>query len=131
MGYDWYKINSTHWIHGSIRQDLTPAQRSVWIDLLCMANDGRVRGRIERSEGIPYDRQWIANYLAIDIELLNSTLEACLIEGRIQDDNGTIVITNWHKYQDVPVSKNRSVSKKDRELQMLALAERKKGKDNE
>lgn len=129
----WLKLYTVEWIEGSIRIDLTPAQRSVWADLLAMAALSRREGYIERSEGIPYTAQDLAARFVVDVTLVNSTIESCLKEGRItMDGNGTYQITNWGKYQAVPdkvkrdkESKNQiPLSPEDREASQQAAAAR-------
>jgi len=117
---EWHKVNSSRWLEGSIRVDLTPAERSVWQDLLCLASLSRERGRIERSRGIPYTREEIASRLIIDVGLLQSTVDKCIREGRLQEDNGSLIITNWDKYQEVPERKQHLTP------QARELADRKK-----
>jgi hypothetical protein len=107
MGFNSFFINSKGWLTGSIRQQLTPAERSVWADLLAMANESRFRGVVCRAKGIPYPREYLASYLDIPVELLNSTIEKCSRDENAEDLNtrimfdevGCIVITNWDKYQ--------------------------------
>jgi hypothetical protein len=107
MGYDWFKMHSRGWLTGSIRAQLTPAERSVWADLLAMANESRVRGIVCRAKGIPYTREYIAGFLGITVELLNSTIDKCLKDENADDPNtrimmdetGCIRIANWEIYQ--------------------------------
>lgn len=126
MPFDRFFINSKHWLTGSIRIQLTPAERSVWADLLALANESRVRGVVCRTSGIPYSREYLATFLCIDIELLNSTIAKCVQDEnaddpntRIQiDEDGCIVIVNWDKYQ---VDERRWNEKKTFEQEQAAL----------
>lgn len=101
----WYhKIDSYQWIHGSIREDLEPDERSVWADLIALAGLTREerRGYIERSEGVPYRKHQIINLLNITEELYDRALQKCISEGRVVFyDDGTIYLKNWDKYNDV------------------------------
>jgi hypothetical protein len=107
MGFEKFFINSKGWLTGSIRAQLTPAERSVWADLLALANESRFRGIICRAKGIPYQREFLATLLEIPIELLNSTIDKCIKDENADDPNtrimidedGCIIITNWDKYQ--------------------------------
>ena len=110
---DWVKIHTSGWLRGSIRAQLTPAERSVWADLLALAGENRVeerRGIIERAKGIPYTREKLAELLDIDVDLLNSTIYKCVSDENADDTTArlllypdeTLEIGNWHKYQDVP-----------------------------
>jgi hypothetical protein len=123
--YPWIKLWTRGWLTGTIRGNMTPAERSVWADLLAMANESRVRGTICRAKGVPYERSYLANYLDVPIELLNSTIEKCLGDKNAQDDlhrievsaDGCIVISNWQKYQAKPEGKGkRFESAREREL---------------
>ncbi len=103
----YHKIDSLHWIDGSIRWDLMPDERSVWADLLAMAGLTREprRGYIEVSEGIGYPGQALLVRLNITKDLFDRTIVKCVAEGRLQifpdGKNNTIyLITNWNKYND-------------------------------
>ena len=107
MAFDKFFINSKGWLTGSIRAQLTPAERGVWADLLALANESRFRGVICRAKGIPYTREYLAQYLEIPLELLNTTIYKCVKDENADDprtrimidESGCIVITNWDKYQ--------------------------------
>lgn len=113
--YPWFRLYSKGWLTGTIRADLSIEQRSVWTDLLAMASESRVRGVICRAKGIPYDRAYIANFLGVSLELLNSTIEKGLGDKNDMDDShrielddaGCIVIANWDKYQTTPAEKQK------------------------
>lgn len=113
MPYEWFKMHSRGWLTGSIRENMTGEERSVWADFLAMANESRIRGVICRAEGIPYSREYIANYLGVSVELVNSTIDKCKNDKNSQDDLhrieldevGCIIITNWRNYQAVPDGK--------------------------
>ena len=111
MAYPWFKVDTAGWIKGSIRIALTPEQRSVWIDLLALAADCRMRdGTLRFAEGKPMGRDYIANVLRIPLELLNTAIEACCDDRNVNDDrhrlevwdDGTIEIVNWNRYQSIP-----------------------------
>jgi|GEM_PF-6544238 len=104
----WVKLYTLEWLEGSIRVDLTPAERSVWADLLAMAGISRNEGRIERSKGIPYTTEELATRFSITPDLLSSTISKCAKEGRIHiNGDNTITITNWEKYQFTPPGKEK------------------------
>lgn len=109
MKYSWFKVDTMGWLKGSIRDDLTLEQRSVWIDLIALASDCRDRnGRLQFAPGKPMPRKYIADILRISEELLNATVEACLQDknkangrGRIDIlQDGTIELTNFAHYQE-------------------------------
>ena len=122
MGFEWFKLHSRGWLTGSIRVQLTPEERSVWVDLLAMASESRVRGVICRAEGIPYEREYIAQYLGIPIDLLNNTIEICAkdmnpndlnIARLIVEPDGCIKLNNWGFYQTIPESKGKPSFQED------------------
>ena len=62
----WIKVYINEWLEGSIRVDLTSAERGVWVDLLLLGGLSRNEGRIERSKGIPYEDDALVNKFEID-----------------------------------------------------------------
>ena len=130
MPNEWFKVYSKGWLTGSIRAQLTPAERSVWADLLAMASESRVRGVICRARGIPYTREYIASFLEIPIELLNSTIEKCSKDENADDPttrimfdgSGCIIIANWEKYQSKPTKPEKdSPHRSDEELDAMSV----------
>jgi len=95
----WVKIYITGWLHGSIRWQLEPAERGVWADLIVMAGQCMMGGRICDNDGRPFPREYIANQFNIPQELLDVTIAKCRHEGRIEDIDDVIVISNWTAYQ--------------------------------
>lgn len=106
----WLKLYTLEWLEGSIRVDLTAEERSVWADLLAMAGMCRNEGHIERSAGIPYTRHELATRFAVNIDIVNYTIDKCVKEGRIElNGDGTITISNWAKYQAIPSGKEKPI----------------------
>jgi len=95
----WVKIHITGWLHGSIRWQLEPDERGVWADLIVLAGQCLQGGKICDNDGRPYPRDYIANQLNISRELLDRTIAKCQAEGRIDDVDDVIIITNWKAYQ--------------------------------
>lgn len=96
----WVKLYVTGWLHGSIRWQLEPEERSVWADLLCLAGECSQNGLIADNDGRGFPRQYVANHLNIPLELLESTISKCQVEGRIDNrEDGVLQITNWQIYQ--------------------------------
>ncbi len=95
----WVKLFIGGWLHGSIRWQLEPAERGTWADLIAMAGECGMDGRICDNDGRPFPILFIANQLNIPIELLGSTIAKCKAEGRIENDDGVITISNWKAYQ--------------------------------
>lgn len=121
MGYEWFKMYSKGWLDGSIRQQLTLEERSVFADLLAFANECRERGVIARAQDIPFTREYLAARFDVPVNLLNSTILKCqndandtrkgMPEGHRLEvlENGVIVVTNWEQYQAMPPPKIKEV----------------------
>lgn len=104
----WRKSWIDENLDGSIRKDLTPAERSVWSDLCDLCGKSRRWGYVEMSQGIPYAVDDLAHRFHAPIELVQSTIDKCLIEGRLQQDgSGALVVANWGRYQAVPEGKQK------------------------
>jgi hypothetical protein len=121
----WFRLYTKGWLDGSIRSQLTPAERSVWCDLLCLASESRERGKIQRSKGTPYTYQQLANSFDIPLDLLVSTIEKCAKDGNpdnplitriIIEDDGSLTIGNWDTYQTTPETKKKLTG---RELELV------------
>lgn len=95
----WVKIHVTGWLHGSIRWQLEADERGVWADLIAMAGQCLAGGKICDNDGRPFPRDFIANQLNIPQTLLDRTLAKCMHEGRIEERDDVIVLTNWTAYQ--------------------------------
>jgi len=95
----WVKFYVTGWLHGSIRWQMSPEERSVWADLLCLAGECGKGGKICDNDERPYPMEYIANQLNIPLDLLQRTVEGCKKEGRVEKKDGVIEITNWNVYQ--------------------------------
>lgn len=95
----WVKLHINGWLHGSIRWQLDPAERGVWADLIALAGQCLSGGKVCDNDGRPYPRDFIANQLNIPQELLDRTIAKCRREGRLEDRDDMIVLTNWKSYQ--------------------------------
>jgi len=121
MGKQWIKMWCAECLEGSIRLDLTPAERGVWYDLLLWAGSCRVQGSIQRTEGIPYTFEEIASRLKIDVALLTTTVNKCMEEGRIYMKAGAIYISNWNRYQATMEDKRKANPDEARAFRQAAL----------
>ena len=95
----WFKLWSKEWLHGSLRFDCSPEERSIWADLLSLANENRNRGFIQANNDKPYPHSWIANLLNIRVELLDVCLKKFTEQGRIIENGHGIEIINFQFYQ--------------------------------
>lgn len=95
----WVKIFVTGWLHGSIRWQLTPEERGVWADLIALAGECGRDGAICDNDDKPYPRDFIAGQLNIPVELLDHTIAKCKHDGRIENRDDIITLSNWKHYQ--------------------------------
>ncbi len=97
--YTWFRVYNEIRTDSKIRR-LTPAERWVFIGLMCLANEGRERGTIELAPGMPYETPEIADGMGVSVEIVKETLEKAeklnMIECR---PDGVIIITNMKKRQ--------------------------------
>jgi len=112
---DWIKLYTRKWLWGSGRV-MTPEKRGVWIDLLALAAEAKLRdGTLRFDVGQPMSRAWIANTLMIEHETLDACLAAFQADINADDglprvsiwEDGTIVLNNFERYQEVPDGKKR------------------------
>ena len=96
----WIKIWTEEWLDGSIREQLSPIERSIWIDLLVMAGRSRNQGIIQSNPDTPYSYEYLANRFAVSRTELEKALKNFIKQGRISENSTGIEIINWHKYQD-------------------------------
>ena len=95
----WIKLYPIDCLEGSIRYQLEADERGVWYDLLNLSAICSTPGTISDKDNRPYPHNFIANRLNISFELLERTLKKCEEEGRINEDEHGIHITNWASYQ--------------------------------
>lgn len=95
----WIKLYPTESLQGSIRYQLTSAERGVWYDLMCFSSLCSNSGDISDRDGNPFPTSYIANRLNIQPSLLKNTLDKCKAEGRIKEDDHGLHIVNWARYQ--------------------------------
>lgn len=98
MGKDWIKLHCNRWLYGSTRDELTPAQRAVWIDLLALA--GQLCKDDQDSMTLKVTRPALTRLFKVSRTLLDSTLEACQEANKLTLSEATdeITITNWAFY---------------------------------
>jgi hypothetical protein len=113
--YEWLPLWRQKWLWGSTRLELDPGERSVWIDLLCIA--GNDDGHIRANPTTPYGREQLAGMLVIPVDLLNSTIEKCLTNGKLKmDQYSCLEISSWKEYQLVPPYKRQLMRDEDPKL---------------
>ena len=95
----WVKVYCYELLHGSVSYQLSEAEQSVWVKLLCFAglcgNDGLIADHDLR----PFPHPFIIHEIHTSEDMFETTLAKCKDEGRISEDGQGIKITNWTKYQ--------------------------------
>ena len=95
----WVKMWTKECLMGTIRFDFTPAERSVWYDLILLAGQCGRGGVIGAGPGVPFPHSFIAGQLNIPPKLLEEVLRKCGKTDRIYENGDGINIKNWSKYQ--------------------------------
>lgn len=107
----WIKVWTKEWLDGTIRFDLGPVERSIWIDLLALAGDSRTPGVVQSGEGFAYPHNYLAHRLNIPLDTFEKTLTLLMQQQRVSENNNGITIINWDKYQsayETKMPKSRS-----------------------
>ncbi len=94
----WIPLYVDKWIFGSMRIELDPPERSVFIDLLVLG--AKDNGYIRANETTPYLEIQLAGLLNISIELLRSTIKKCIEYSKIVECSpGIYRLCSWETYQ--------------------------------
>lgn len=97
-GDDWMPLWIDKWIFGSTRIELTPDERSVWVDFIALS--GKDQGYIRANETTPYQNRQLAGMLNIDEELLKRAIDKFLTFGKIKiTPEGTIYLINYEQFE--------------------------------
>ena len=113
----WVKLFVTGWLHGSIRWQLEPDERSVWADLICLAGQCGHDGVICDNDGEPLPRYFIASQLNIKQTLLDRTIAKSIHDNRLEEVDGRLSIVNWTSYQSE--YERQKLSRKNKSLDEL------------
>jgi len=96
----WIKLWIDECLTGTIREDVTPEERSVWYDFLLLAGRNRPPGCISANDKTPLTPKRLASILNIPVLLLAKAVKRFEDSERIAiDSTGIIHILNWDKYQ--------------------------------
>jgi len=97
---DWVKLWIKESLLGTIREDLTSAERGIWYDFLLLAGNSRIAGVICANENTAMPVKRIAGILNVPERLVQESIQKFIDSGRITvDEQGIIHIVNWGKYQ--------------------------------
>lgn len=78
---------------------MTPAQRSVFLDLCALARESRNPPMIQANPTTAYPHSWLANKLNIPLELLKETIRICKEQERISENTTGIKVLKFEYYQ--------------------------------
>lgn len=120
MAYPWFRAYS-EMLHDPKIRRMSPAQRWVWVGLLCLASDSEERGTLELAPGVAYDLDDFEGALGVDAETVETCLAMAAKLGMIRYDGTKLIIVNWDKRQydnpsDVPEA-TRARQRKHRQAQ--------------
>lgn len=106
-------------------QALSDAEFRVWINLLCLAAESKVRGVICIDQGIPYPDEALARAMYTDPDTLKGALAKFIKLRMVEiDDNGIIYLINFDARQyDKPSDRPEAVAERVRRHRAKAKAE--------
>ena len=111
---DWVKLWIKESLLGTIREDLTSAERGIWYDFLLLAGNSRIPGVICANEKTAMPTKRIAGILNVSERLVQDSIQKFLDSGRITiDEQGIIHIVNWGKYQYSDYDRQKQYRQKD------------------
>lgn len=103
----WIKIWTEEWLDGSIREQLTATERSIWVDLLVMAGRSRNAGIIQSNPDLAYSHEYLAGRFKVSLKELEKALRHFQEQERIEENSAGIKIVNWAKYQEKKTEKDQ------------------------
>lgn len=104
----WIKLYPEKWIFGSTREELTNAERAIWMDFLALAALNDPPGQIEF-----IGKKRLANQLNISPKLLNSTIQKATDYGKIEINEPQIGSDLNGQRKKSSSKQDQSVTKKD------------------
>jgi len=99
----WIRLDTT-WDQSEWMEELTPAQRLVWVGILCYCKAHGHDGQVRRlSPGI-FASRYVTGVTRNDVTVLE---EAAIKGGALAIEGGEWVLTGWMKYQGDPSASER------------------------
>lgn len=96
----WFKVFGSDYLYGTTRKELTPTERSIWIDLLALASTSIDDGKVCLSIGVGYPLEAMSKTLDIPLKTLQTAITKMEKANKIRLlKDGVIEIVNWAKYQ--------------------------------
>lgn len=96
----WIKLWTQEVIHGTTLKELEPDERAVWFELLCVAGDSIIPGKICISIDCPYTEEQLCKLLNVNSKLLQKAFTTLKKVDKIRaNGTGIIEVVNFEKYQ--------------------------------
>ena len=97
----WFPFWVDKWMFGSMRLEFEPAERALWVDLLCLAE--KDNGYIRANEETPYLTKQLAGLLVYEEEFFDKTIQKFIDKDKIhRDEKGILRIVTHEKYRLTP-----------------------------
>lgn len=94
---DWFPFWIDKWFFGSTKLEFSPAERSVWIDLIALSK--KDSGFIRANVGVPYPRKQLAGLFVVPLNLLNKTIDKSIQSKKLEQlEDGTLFVLSTKKY---------------------------------
>ena len=103
MSSRWIRLDTT-WDQSEWMEDLTPAQRLVWVGLLCYCKAHGHDGQVRRLAPGIFASRYVTGVTRNDVTVLE---EAAITGGALAIQDGEWVITGWMRYQGDPSASDR------------------------
>lgn len=106
---DWVKIDCRGILSGSINYQFTLEEQAVWVKMIAYsAVCGGPPGSICDNDGRGMPLAFIAHELHCPLEILESTINKGIDEGRVKSNGtGAIILTNFSVYQFTEYDRQR------------------------
>ena len=98
----WYPEK---WLSGSLRDEMTPAQKGVWADFLCLGFENDPPGQIDF-----VSFRTLANRLNISKKLLISTVKSATLNKKIRLIKVWVCPKNGHKFEESELTLDQLVT---------------------
>jgi DnaD/phage-associated family protein len=95
----WVKLWTQQTIFGTTSRELEPAERWVWIGLLCLAGDSPLPGTVCIAPGVPHTTTQLAQLLRVPPKLLRDAMLKMTAHDKITTNHDGIHISKWEHYQ--------------------------------
>lgn len=123
MKRTWIKLYAHQWLFGTLRDELEPAERSIWADFLAMAGDSNWEGQISFTKTMGYTDFQISGLLKVPLQTLKSAKEKMIKHGKITvTEDNVIEICKWFIYQSEYL-RQKPYRQKAKKLQGIVTSE--------